>query len=410
MVRDNLSVQHGAALDRKAMTEQRVLYIQYTNPAAYPPLEHSSRMLADHGWQVRFLGTEAEGSLLLRFPAHRRIEVLLMPFCPGGWRQKLHYLQFCALVLLWSIRWRPTLLYASDPLACPVGLLLSYLSGLRVIYHEHDSPEPESRRGLAGRPSGFMQGVYWARCRLARRAWRVVLPGASRVKHFLANTGADPRRTSSVWNCPAREEIGPARAEPLGSPLRLLYHGSVVPARLPFAVIEAMAILHGRVSLTVVGYETIGHRGYLRELAELAERLGIAEQIELVGVVPTREQLLAHCRRADVGVALMPTHTPSINERTMLTGPSNKIFDYLACGLAALVPDQPGPQALYVAPGYAHACNPSDPTSIADALGWYLDHPAELRAMGERGRQRVLAEWNYETQFAPLLAQIQEQP
>jgi len=406
--RSSESFHQGAPAYSDAAASRRVLYIQYTNPAGYPPLEHSSRILADHGWQVTFLGTGAQGAQALRFPPHPRIAVRLMPFQAPGWRQKLHYLQFCALVLLWSIRWRPTLLYVSDALACPAGLLLSYLPGLRVIYHEHDSPEPESREGLAGRPSGFMRGIYWARRRLARRAWRVVLPGAGRVEHFLADTGADPCRACSVWNCPACEEIGPARAEPVGSPLRLLYHGSVVPARLPFAVIEAMAILHGRVSLTVVGYETIGHRGYLRELAELAECLGIDGQIELVGAVPTREQLYAHCRAADVGIALMPTRTSNINEQTMLTGPSNKIFDYLACGLAALVPDQPGPQALYVAPGYARACNPANPASIADALRWYIEHPAELRAMGERGRQRVLSEWNYEQQFAPVLAQLSE--
>ena len=33
---------------------KRVVYVQYTNPAAYPPLEHSSRILADAGWQVLF--------------------------------------------------------------------------------------------------------------------------------------------------------------------------------------------------------------------------------------------------------------------------------------------------------------------------------------------------------------------
>jgi len=93
----------------------------------------------------------------------------------------------------------------------------------------------------------------------------------------------------------------------------------------------------------------------------------------------------------------------------MLTGPSNKIFDYLACGMALLVPDGPDCQALCVGPGYGLTCRPDDAASIADALGWYLEHPAELRAMGERGRQQVLAEWNYETQFAPLLAQIQEE-
>ena len=59
----------------------RILYVQYTNPAGYPPLEHSSRMLADAGWEVLFLGTGALGAGALRFPQHLNIEVRQMPVC-----------------------------------------------------------------------------------------------------------------------------------------------------------------------------------------------------------------------------------------------------------------------------------------------------------------------------------------
>ena len=40
---------------------RRILYVQYTTPAGYPPLEHSSRILADRGWEVQFLGSGASG-------------------------------------------------------------------------------------------------------------------------------------------------------------------------------------------------------------------------------------------------------------------------------------------------------------------------------------------------------------
>src|ERR1041385_5473127 len=94
----------------------RILYLQYTNPAGYPPLQHSSRILADAGWSVLFLGTGAApplqhssriladagwsvlflgtgaaGSGSLEFPAHQNIEIRRMPFCMAGWRQKLHF-------------------------------------------------------------------------------------------------------------------------------------------------------------------------------------------------------------------------------------------------------------------------------------------------------------------------------
>jgi glycosyltransferase involved in cell wall biosynthesis len=85
-----------------------------------------------------------------------------------------------------------------------------------------------------------------------------------------------------------------------------------------------------------------------------------------------------------------------------MPGASNKPFDYLAGGLALLVSNLAGWRDLYVEPGYGIACDAPDPRSIAGALRWFMDHPTEMRAMGERGRQRVAAEWNYEAQFAPV--------
>ena len=87
--------------------EPRILYVQYANPAELPPLEHSSRILADKGWNVLFLGID--GTEGLTFDPHPRIRLKRMEYCKPGFLQKLQYLQYCAWVL-WTIAiWRPTL-------------------------------------------------------------------------------------------------------------------------------------------------------------------------------------------------------------------------------------------------------------------------------------------------------------
>lgn len=68
----------------------RIAYIQYTNPAGYPPLEHSSQILAEDGWKVLFLGTGAHNVESLRFPPHPNIIVRQLSLCRRGWQQKLH--------------------------------------------------------------------------------------------------------------------------------------------------------------------------------------------------------------------------------------------------------------------------------------------------------------------------------
>lgn len=376
---------------------QRIVYIQYTNPGGYPPLEHSSRILADAGWQVLFLGTDVAGVEMLRFPPHPRVTVCSRPRPPAGWRQKLAYLAFALWVLAWLWRWRPRWVYASDPLACPITWLISYWPSLAVIYHEHDSPPPAST-------SSFIRLCLWARRRVAERAALCVLPNAERAARFASDTGRD-RDVFCVWNCPRRTEVAGSRPSRDGAGLIMLYHGSIVAERLPASVIHALALLPEAVSLRVVGYETAGSVGYIRQLQALADQVGAGERFHFIGTKALRQDVLAESLDCDVGLSLMSAYTTDPNLHNMV-GASNKPFDYLACGLAILVSDLPEWRQTFVDPGYGLACDADDPTSIAQAIRTLLDHRETARVMGARGRERVRAEWHYERQFALVMNRI----
>ncbi len=376
---------------------RRILYLQYTNPACYPSLEHSSRILAEAGWEVLFLGTGGLGVDALRFPPDDRITVRQLPFRHAGWRQKLQYLGFCVWALVWALRWRPRWVYCSDPLSCPVALALTVLPGVRLIYHEHDSPT--SGNGGLQRNSRFARFVLWSRRRVARRAALCILPNQQRMARFVGEMGNGPT-VSCVWNCPSLEEVRPSRA-PSDGRLTVYYHGNIGPGYLPPSVLKAVAMLRGDLRLWIIGYETISTLHYRDFLKGEARRFGIGDCVEFLEPMP-RYRLMKMCAESDVGLALVPRNDGDVNNLHM-TGASNKPFDYLACGLALLVSDLPDWRRLYVDPGYGLACDPDDPKSIAAALRWFLEHPNEMRAMGERGRQRIAADWHYERRFAPVL-------
>ncbi len=199
-----------------------------------------------------------------------------------------------------------------------------------------------------------------------------------------------------VWNCPSRDEAI-VQPEKSADELILFYHGSIVPDRLPVSVIYALANLPSSVRLRIAGYETVGHPGYVRELEEFADSRELGSRFEYLGSL-SRQELLPETRKAHVGLALMPIKAMDLNLQAM-TGASNKPFEYMACGLALLVSDLPDWNATFVEPEYARSCNPQDPESIASAVRWFVENPVKTRNMGERGRKRVLDEWNYETQF-----------
>jgi len=372
---------------------KRVLYVQYTNPAVYPPLLHSACILADQGWQIRFLGTGAHGADDLQIPPHKNIAISKIGFMSAGFRQKLHFALFHLWVIFVALLWRPNWIYASDLLSCPSAVCLK-LIGFHVVYHEHDCPTRSSH-------SAPLALLRESRRRLTRAVDFCVVPNEQRAR-MLKEDVMTNRPILTVWNCPMRGEIQqPKQGKKGDQKLTLFYHGSIVPSRLPLDIIRAMAQLPEEIMLRIAGYETIGHRGYLSTLRHTAAEYGLENRLEFLGAIPQRADLLTRCREANVGLALMPLQSADGNELTML-GASNKPFDYMACGLALLVSDLPDWTELYVTNGFGKSCDPSDSRSIADALRWFLAHAPETAAMGEEGRKKILAEWNYEKQFAAV--------
>jgi len=254
--------------------------------------------------------------------------------------------------------------------------------------------------------SKFQLFLLWTRKRTGRSADLVIFPNEKRLEIFLKKTG---RRNKSlcVFNCPSLNCVTTAK-DMISSAelLQLVFHGSINSDRLPLTLLEALSRFPGRVQLVVIGYETIGSKGYMTQFIKEAKRLCLHNDVMFLGAMSHHE--IIECSSTwKVGLAFMPLQGGDINMNNMV-GASNKPFDYMSCGLALLVSMKPEWEAMYVKPGYGLSCNPFDVDSISDQLRWFLDHPAETREMGERGRQQILSVWNYETQFKPALDFLEE--
>ncbi|HEX2777925.1 MAG TPA: glycosyltransferase [Gemmatimonadaceae bacterium] len=370
----------------------RVLVVIYTNPSAYPPVERMSAFLHARGAKVRLLGAsglETDGITSARLDA---LDLRLTSRKGSGVRAQLRYLRFllwaCAHVVIFRPRW----VHVSDPLAAPVGLFATLLRR-RLIYQEHDAPVAPPR-SISARLLGRARAV------LLRRAEVVVAPNEERSAALAREAG---RRVETVWNCPARDEIR-ERAPGTSGRFRLLYQGSLVPERVPPTIIDALVRDGLDVDLELIGYETIGSRGYVAQLRQLASERGMRGSVVHHEAID-HEAKLALTTSADLGWAVVPARDGNFNDRTMV-GASNKIFEYLACGVPALVSTDRAWSETFARPGFAIPVDPLDAAAVAAALAWAIEHRGELREMGARGRERILSEWNFESAFAPIAARI----
>jgi glycosyltransferase involved in cell wall biosynthesis len=235
----------------------------------------------------------------------------------------------------------------------------------------------------------------------ARAAQLIVFPNEERARLAQRELRFSDSRLQIVWNVPTRAELVSSAAT-AASPLIVYYHGSITPERLPETVALAVRRMTGRVRLRIAGYEAPGACGYVRRLVDKDAGASADAPVEYLGIVPQRADLLAEAARAHVGLSLMPLNASDLNMSHM-TGASNKPFDYMAAGLALLVSDLPEWTKMFVEPGYGLACNPADVDSISGALGWFIDHPEERKAMATRARGKIEAEWNCDTQFRTVL-------
>ena len=370
---------------------RNALFIQATEPGAYPPLINAAHLMVEAGWQVTFLSSSIVGSKL-KVPSIPSIDVIAMPARPSHVVSKLNYLKYCARAVALALRIKPLVVYVSDPLGALPGLLAAKVSGARLIYHEHDSPNiEEDLNGLVRR----------ARRAVFDRASLIVFPNGERARLAQEQSGFDTEKLRIVWNVPRLAELPPLVDKP-SAPFILYYHGSINPERLPETVLKAVASFGGTIRLDIAGYEAPGARGYVQGLLSHWNH-GEYEVIRYLGEQPHHSDLLRIATRCHAGLVLMPVASNDVNMLHMV-GASNKAFDYMAAGLPLIVSDLPEWRETFVNPGYGKYCDPCSASSVKSTLAWLLQNPEIRKDISTCCRSQIDREWNYDVQFQSVLS------
>jgi glycosyltransferase involved in cell wall biosynthesis len=374
----------------------KILFIQFSNSGAYPPIQNAVSLCLLDGHDVNVLCVASEGSESLRFPDKIEKITRRLPRSSGRLGLVFLYFRFMALVFWKVFTNRSQWLYASDPMSAPAAYYAKKIFGCRVIYHEHDAPPAPNNR--------FQSFVNRARLELANISDAVVMPNADRMRLFLKEADCPGRKNAfTAWNCPLKEEIistARERHSIAEKTLSLYFHGSISPSLLPIHLLAAIKSAASGITLTMAGYPTDGGL-YLRKLMDEAQHLGIAERVLYLGPF-SRQALLPLCAEHDVGICFYDPNPGLINHRYM-AGASNKPFDYLSQGLLLLISDTPEQRALFDGLECARFCDSDSVESITAALTEIIANTALRLAARRRGPSLIEERWNYSAQFKPVL-------
>ncbi|MGE0767624.1 MAG: glycosyltransferase [Hyphomicrobiaceae bacterium] len=161
-----------------------------------------------------------------------------------------------------------------------------------------------------------------------------------------------------IRNTPERVII--ERPGPTPWPLRLLYHGNVVPNRGLEWLIQSVVYWRTPHRLTIRGN---GSPAYIESLKRLANKTGRGELVNFEPPVAPDEVIRAAALTADVGAFF----TPLDNVQRHMTLP-NKLFEYIAAGLAVVISPARDMQTIVEEHGVGVVSHDMTPQAISGAI------------------------------------------
>lgn len=285
------------------------------------------------------------------------------------------------------VRIKPDLVHVHDPELIPLAVLTRLLSGAKVVFDAHEDL-PAQVMGKHYLPEILRPAVSQF-ARLLEKAAGSVLSGVVAATPAIARN-FPAGKTRVVKNYPWLEdyETLPVRTDEdssrTGTPFTFGYVGGMSRIRGIDQMIEATK-----------GYKLI-LVGPVDEYAKAAiERAG--EHVEYAGVV-TPDLVPGVIERMDAGLVLLeglPNYRESI---------PTKLIEYMASGIPFIATDFPSWRDLVQRDDVGEFVNPSDISSVREAVVALAENRARAREMGARGRRVFEKNLTFDSQVAQLTA------
>lgn len=277
-------------------------------------------------------------------------------------------------------------IHANDWDGMPVAVEAAHDSPVRVLYDAHEYSPLQRENSWLWRVVDAPLRRHLLRT-YASRVDACVTVSPSIAQRLALEYGLDP---TVVLNTPDPSGNKRQRRH-LAAPIRMIHHGLAAPAREPERMIRAVGLCEGHFTLDLM---LLGDPDYIQRLRDLASRVA-SGHVHFRPPVPP-DQLVQELESYDVGIFVLPENT--FNHRAALP---NKLFDFIAAGLAVCI----GPSSEMARLVRHHGCgivaDSFDPPAVARAL--LAVGSADLQEMQTASSRAAHAELNARHQMGKLL-------
>ena len=366
-------------------TRRRVVHVTSVHvPRDTRILYRECVALADDGWDVRLLASTATAF------DHRGVRVVPLPVA----RSRLERMTLLPVrVFFAALAQKGEVYHFHDPELLPVALLLRMV-GHRVIFDSHED------HVAAMQYRDYLGPITRSAASLAvSLVQRLVLPRLSAliaatpvIEGLLRNYHA---KVALVQNFPPLSEFSAQTEEPHATfrEPAVVYVGAISIERGLIQMVTAVAEVAERRPCRLLLGGTFSDQTLRHEL----EASAAWRHVEYVGQLD-RDAVYALFARASAGLIVLE---PNAN---YLVSYPTKMFEYMGAGLPVIASDFPIWRPFFERYSCGMLVDSADSSAIAKAIVELLEDPVRGAGMGERGRQAVRAEFNWELQRQSLLS------
>jgi len=280
-----------------------------------------------------------------------------------------------------------------DPELIPVGVLLRIFTRKPVIFDVHEHY-----------PNAIMSKKYlkpWLK-KPIRLAYEIIeklsLPILSGVIYTTEEIG---KRYKSYTSCKIENypltDMFPPLQKVKGDHHTLLYLGGITRIRGIEELIDGfakVAIERPEAKLLFVGgFES---DSFEREIKQRVKEHHLEEKVQFKGKVPY-EQIEGYLSTASIGII---PYLPVPNHLVCLP---NKLFEYMAAGVAVISSDFPHYRKVVESSSSGLLIDPESPQSIAKAMISLLDNATLTDEMGQNGRVAFETKYNWNSEEEKLV-------
>jgi glycosyltransferase involved in cell wall biosynthesis len=265
-----------------------------------------------------------------------------------------------------------------------------------LIYHNFDLTAPEDL-GPLGR---LLKQIE---TKGARRSDRVIVSSKERAVLFQREARL-AREPVVLMNCQRvhspRKTTGELMSLLNGRGIQfdrmVVRLGSIVPGNAIEPVIQSLPLWPEGAGLILAGGSD---PPFLERMMQVAAELGVNDRVVFLPAV-SYSLWYDILYSAHLGIALYEPN--NVNNRSM-AGAGNKLNLYLKAGIPAILPDLPDFDSFRRRFDVGPAAVPTDPESIAAAVHALLRDPDRYARCCQAARRAFESEYNFETQFQPIL-------